>query len=282
MDGASAPRPVVVGLRDQETGTLDFAAGLATAFGSGLRVVHAYEAPYPYGYGAHTAADLPDSIVSAARRVLTDAQQHLEAAGTVTDAAFELVIGFPPAVLGAESSGAKAVVVGTDEAGWLDRLTGEAVTNFLCLHSQSPIVVVPPTVEAFAVDEVVAAVDGRGPESGPLQFAFELADRISVDVRVLHVMSHRQAVKDIDSARLVLAETLAGWSEAYPDVTVSTVLAEGRDTVEETTAVAGERSLVVAGRPEGGPLRRWRAPVTRALTRAGRQPVAVVPPHYTI
>jgi nucleotide-binding universal stress UspA family protein len=282
MSASSTDRPVVVGVRDQQTGLLDFAAGLAACYDAPLRVVHTCQVPYPYGYGPHTAADLPESVVEPARRVLQDAQEHLERVKPGTDVAYELVMGFPPAVLGAESSGARSVVLGTDDAGWLDRLTGEAVTNFLCLHSQSPIIVVPPEVESFAIDEIVVAVDGRTAERGPLQFAFEHADRMSVDVRVVHVMSHHEATKDIEEARLALAETLAGWSETYPDVAVSTVLSEGRDPAEEASAVAGEGSLVVAGRPQGGPLRRWRAPVTRALARAGRQPVAVVPPHYSI
>ncbi|MCL3819284.1 universal stress protein [Aeromicrobium wangtongii] len=282
MSPSSSGRRVVVGVRGDETGPLDFAAGLAAGFGTGLRVVHACQVPYPYGYGPHTAADLPENLVAPGRRVVAAAQEHLDTSLAVTDVEYDLVVGFPPAVLGAESTGAKAVVVGTDDAGWLDRVTGEAVTNFLCLHSSSPIVVVPLEISSFAVDEIVVAVDGRGPERGPMQFAFEIADRLSLPVRVVHVMSHREAIKDIDSARLVLAETMAGWAETYPDVSVSTVLAEGRDPAEETTDLAGEGSLVVAGRPAGGPARRWRAPVTHALTRAGVRPVAVVPPRYTV
>lgn len=282
MSQPANDRPVVVGVRDQQPGLLDFAQGLAGVFDARLRVVHACQIPYPYAFSPLSVGDLPDTIVTAARKVLKDAENHLEAGGARADVAYELVAGFPPAVLGSESDGAKSVVVGTDDVGWLDRLTGEAVTNFLCLHAQSPVVVVPPGVDAFAIEEIIVAVDTQTSASGPLQFAFELADKISVDVRVLHVMRHREAAEHIESARVALAEVLAGWSETYPDLNVTTELVEGRDPADETLAVAGDGALVVAGRPHSGALRGWRAPVARALARAGRRPVAVVPPDYGV
>ncbi|AWB92341.1 universal stress protein [Aeromicrobium chenweiae] len=281
MSESTVDRPVVVGVRDEQPGLLDFAWGLAELYGCRLRVVHACQVPYPYAFAPLSAGDLPEAIASAARRTLKDAEKHLEAGGTRADIAYELVAGFPPAVLGSESDGARFVVVGTDDVGWLDRLTGEAVTNFLAMHARSPVVVVPPSVQSFAIEQIVVAVDARSTEKGPLQFAFELADKISVDVEVLHVMSHREA-KHVDEARVAMAETLAGWSESYPDVTVTTALVEGHDPVDETLAVAGEGALVVAGRPHTGALRSWRAPVARALARAGQRPVAVIPPDYTV
>lgn len=282
MNDSSTDRPVVVGVRDEQPGLLDFAHGLAGVLGSHLRVVHACHVPYPYAYAPLSAKDLPDSIVASARRVLTDAQKHLESgAEPTTDIAYELVAGFPPAVLGAESYGAKTVVVGTDDVGWLDRVTGEAVTNFLCLQAQSPVVVVPPSVDSFAtIDQVLVCVDARTAATGLMQFAFELADRGSLEVRILHVMPHREA-KDIESARLALAEVLAGWSQSYPDVTITTELVEGHDPAEETLHVAADTALVLVGRPHGGRLRGWRSPASRALQVAGHRPVAVVPPDYT-
>ncbi|MRJ77496.1 hypothetical protein GEV29_13190 [Aeromicrobium sp. SMF47] len=275
-------RPVVVGVRDQQPGVLDFARELARLYETRLRVVHACQIPYPYAFSPLSVGDLPDSIVTAARKTLTDAEKHLEADEPQPDIAYELVAGFPPAVLGSESDGAKSVVVGTDDVGWLDRLTGEAVTNFLVLHAHSPVIVVPPGVDSFEVEQIIVAVDTQTSASGPVQFAFELADKISVDLRVLHVMRHREAAKDIEMSRVHLAEVLAGWSETYPDLNVTSELIEGKDPADETLAVAGDGALVVAGRPHSGALRGWRAPVARALARAGRRPVAVVPPDYTV
>lgn len=278
----SMDHPVVVGLREDQPGLLDFAQGLAGALDASLRVVHACQVPYPYAYAPLTAELLPEKIVSAARKVLTDAEKHLDSEGTRTDIAYDLVAGFPPAVLGAESFGAKMVVVGTDDVGWLDRVTGEAVTNFLTLHSHSPLMVVPPSVDSFStIDQVLICVDGRSAATGPMQLGFELADRASLEVRVLHVMDHKEA-KDVESARLGLAEVLAGWSETYPDITVISELVEGHDPAHETLRVAADTALVVVGRPNAGPLRSWRAPVARALTGAGRRPVAVVPPDYSL
>lgn len=281
MNISTTDRPVVVGVRDEQPGLLDFAHGLAGLLSSPLRVVHACHVPYPYAYAPLSVKDLPDSIVASARSVLTEAEEHLGSGSEQTEIAYDLVAGFPPAVLGAESYGARVVVVGTDDVGWLDRVTGEAVTNFLCLHAQSPVVVVPPAVESFAaINQVLVCVDAQSAAAGLMRFSFDLADRGSLEVRVLHVMHHREA-KEIETARLAIAEVLAGWSEDYPDVTVTTELVEGHDPSEETAHVAADGALVVVERPQGGPLRAWRSSAAHTLKVAGRWPIAVVPPGDT-
>jgi nucleotide-binding universal stress UspA family protein len=273
-----AGRPVVVGLRGPQLGLLDFADGLAGVLDRPLRVIHAWEVPPAAAYASIVVdGSLEEDLSSAGQEVLDGAETHLGQAAAASATSFELVRGWAPAVLGAESHEATAVVVGTDDVDWLDRLTGEAVTNFLCLHARGPVVVVPPTVSSFTVDEVVACVDGRTAATGPLRFAFQLADRAEVPLRVLHVTRHLDEPQELESARLRLAEVLAGWSQTYPDLRVTPELVQGDDAADAILGAASEGSLLVAGQPHGGALRRWRAPVVRDLEGAGRFPVAVVP-----
>lgn len=282
MDALETDRPIVVGIRDEQPGLLDFASGLAGTLGADMRVVHAYTVPFPHAYTAvYAGQDPSDALGDASRQVMSDARSHLEDTGARDDVEYELVYGYPPAVLGVESHRAKALVIGTDDLSWIDRISGAAVTNYLCIHAASPVVVVPPTVSAFQIADITVTIDGETSAHGPLQFAFELADKASVDLHVLHATHHLSSFSDIESARALVAEVLAGWSQAYPDVPVISKLTTG-DPADRALSTTGDASLIVAGRPH--PARRggWRSPVARTLVNAGMRPIAVVPADYAI
>lgn len=278
MTESPIDRPVVVGVRDQQPGLLDFACGMAATLGCTLRVVHAYVAPFPHAYAAVVTEQDPDSaLLPASRQVISDARSHLAAASDDVDVEYELAYGYPPAVLGAQSYGAKALVIGTDDVGWFDRVAGAAVTNFLSVHAACPVVVVPPGVTGFEVKEVIVALDGESAATGPLQFAFELADKANTDVRALHVV--RAGDGEIESVRALLAEVLAGWTEIYPTVTVSSEVLVGRPS-REILSASDLGSLIVVGQPHGDTLGGWRSPVARSMVRAGERAVAAVPAGY--
>jgi hypothetical protein len=170
-------------------------------------------------------------------------------------------------------------VIGTDDVGWVDRASGAAVTRHLSSHAGCPVVVVPPTVESFTVDEVLVMVDGESTAQGPLRFAFEVAVRASINIRALHVARHLESPTDSELARAMLADLLAGWSQDYPGVHVSAELATG-DPAGVAMRMAGATSLIVAGQPRPGQHGGWRIPVARALAGAGDRTVAIVPPDF--
>lgn len=283
MNEASSERSLIVGIRDRQPGLLDFARGLADLLNVPLQVTHAYAAPYPYPYAAVFTGDTPsDELAPAARQVLDDAKSHLDATGGEhTDVAYELVHGYPPAVLGAHSHDAKALVIGTDNVHWMDRVTGASVTNFLSFHAGCPVLVIPPHIESFDVKEVVVTVDGKTPAHGPLQFAFEVADRADRPLRALHVADRSASTEEMESAHISLAEVLAGWSEAYPGVRLSSAVLRG-NPAEEALEAAGQGSIIVAGRPSARRRGGWSAPVAQCLVRAGERPIAIVPAMYTV
>lgn len=275
-------QPIVVGVRDEQPGLLSFALGLAKALGSRMRVVHSYRVPFPHAYTAlYAGKDPADALSDTSREVISDARSHLEDMSTGTDVEYELVYGYPPAVLGVESRRAKALVIGTDDLSWIDRITDAAVTSYLCMHAASPVVVVPPRVSAFDLTDVTVTIDGETSAHGPLQFAFELADKASVDLHVLHATDQLSSFSDLESARMVVAEVLAGWMQAYPDVTVISELTTG-DPADRALSATGDASLIVAGRPHPDRRGGWRPPVARTLVKAGARPIAVVPADYAI
>lgn len=277
MNETPTDHPVVVGVRNHQTGLLSFARGVAGLLGSRLRVVHSYSLPFPYAHATlYTSRDPSSVLTPASQQVIDDARTQLEAAGEGPEVEYDLVYGYPPAVLALESYEAAALVIGTDDIGWLDRASGAAVTRHLCAHAGCPVVVVPPSVDSFRIDEVLVMVDGETAAQGPLRFAFEVAARASVDVRALHVERHLDSPADAEAGQAMLAELLAGWSHDYPDVHVSTELATG-EPVGVALRMAGEATLIVAGQPHPGRRGGWRVPVARALAGAGDHTVAIVP-----
>lgn len=121
-----------------------------------------------------------------------------------------------------------------------------------------------------------------------LDFAFRAASRRELPLTVLHsfrdvpatVSGPRRgasAPEDLDEERPLVAESLAGFSDAYPDVHVDTQLARGLP--DECLGADSERwHLIVVGRHPTDSLSRLLSPtVATAVVERARTSVAVVP-----
>lgn len=151
-----------------------------------------------------------------------------------------------------------------------------------------PVVVVP-SLAASEPGPVVVGVDGTRVSAEAVEFAFDQASRwgqpllavMAVDGSLGTPMPGAPDSSDLRSgADRDLAESLAGWSEKYPDVQVERVV-ELVNPLEALRRAAADARLVVVGSHGRGTLRRWAlGSVSSSLLRAAPCTVVVVRPEY--
>ncbi|WP_320784581.1 universal stress protein [Streptomyces sp. CRN 30] len=185
-----------------------------------------------------------------------------------------------------EGRGGTLTVVGTGSARDQDGAAGTEFALRVVSASAGPVVVVPCRSRPAPADgEVTLGVDARAPAGAAVAFAFNTARSRRARLRAVHAWSlpREAAVLPFavpeedrggweDQEVQLLADALRPWRERYPEVRAvpDVVLFT---PVEALTRRCGTSALLVVGRPSGKPVGR----VARALVRAARCPVAVVP-----
>jgi nucleotide-binding universal stress UspA family protein len=163
-----------------------------------------------------------------------------------------------------------------------------SVSAAVSRHAAGPVIVCRPGSELAVKNGVVVGADGS-PESRPvLEFAFQQASVRDEPLTVLHttwdvfaaldgpgIIDDSEAVQD--DARRMLAESVAGFAEKFPEVRVTRRVARGYAD-ESLTADSGRWSLIVVGRhPTGSLVRRISGIVATSVLERSRSTVAVVP-----
>jgi nucleotide-binding universal stress UspA family protein len=156
-------------------------------------------------------------------------------------------------------------------------------------HAPCPVIVVRPvsaaTPNSLTANQLVVGVDGSSLSVAALEFGFREAVRLGIGVVAVHVtaphvpgdgsvelLTEKNAPKQ---ARL-LAESLAGWQEKYPDVPIRRVLLRGHAGRALTKISKGVRLLVVGSRGLGGFRALLLGSVSHAVLHHAHCPVAVV------
>lgn len=226
------------------------------------------------------ATDAADGMVAAAADLATAVRPGLEVHRVV-------VRDDPREVLIAASRDAHLVVVGSHGRALWRSLALGSVSSAVSRHSACPLVVTHDHIS----DEnhgILVGADGT-PESLPvIEFAFRQASLRSAPLTVMHAywdiageQAHGRHVgpdeTGVEDLRLLLAETVAGFSEKFPDVEVDQQLSRGLVDVALTEA-SPPSSLVVVGRRTSSTWNRlvYGSATTAVLERASG-PVAVVP-----
>ncbi|GAA2793074.1 universal stress protein [Saccharopolyspora taberi] len=184
------------------------------------------------------------------------------------DVRSELVFADPVEVLGERAADAELLVLGgpriEDDLGFVGSTSAELLTH----RSGVPVVVVRGDREQPDSAPVVVGVDGSTTSAMAIGFAYDFASRHGADLVAVHGWSdvlpdpfvrlpdwdqvHENARTE---AAELLAESLAGWGERYPDVAVRRVL-----TPEKPASAlldeARNAGLLVVGSHGRGPVRR--------------------------
>ena len=193
----------------------------------------------------------------------------------------------PREVLIAAAREAHLVVVGSHGRSRWRTLALGSVSSAVGRHAACPVVVTHDDVPADH-HGILAGADGTAQSLPVIEFAFRQASLHHVPLTVVHAFwdiagerAHGRRVgpdeTGVDDLRLLLSESVAGFSEKFPDVEVDLELARGlvdRVLTEDGTA----HSLVVVGRRAPFSWSRLLyASATTAVLEHARGPVAVVP-----
>jgi nucleotide-binding universal stress UspA family protein len=280
----------VVGV-DGSTGSdraVRWAATYAVAHQRPLTIVHGAGAPECLV--ADFPVDLQEARLGLLRtgRTVTDHARDLaRTVGPHLVVAVELDTCEPRSLLAEATPDAHLLVLGSRGHGALLSLLLGSVSVALVAQAPCPVVVVRPVADDDESLPVVVGVDGTEDSTGALTFAFELAAEQRRPLEVVHATGEpwlfpvpdTGSVMDADVAadwQLLLAESLAGYCEKFPDVVFSSRVAQG-SAAWALVAASGHASTVVVGARGRSALTEWLlGSVSRSVVEHGHCTVAVV------
>ncbi|MFF0814887.1 universal stress protein [Rhodococcus sp. NPDC003318] len=269
VDETSQDAPVVVGVDGSTSAyaAVAWAAREAQLHRCALRIVSAVGALGPYD-----EISLPPDYFVKRDEVI---RGHLDEASAIArttypDAAHAeittaILEGGERQALIEASKSARMVVVGSRGLGQMTAVLAGSVATALGAHAHSPVVVIRGHAgQTSDTGSVVVGVDGTDNSRPALATAFEEAALRGVGVVAVHTWSQfSQSSVFVDQLGLssdasgvaeqaVLAESLAGWSECYPQTRVDRVVAQGKPARELQERSADAELLVVGSRGRGG------------------------------
>ena len=156
-----------------------------------------------------------------------DARDRLAAARAV-DKGVEIASIPPTQALIDASARAAVVVVGARGHSLLSGVVLGSVSQHVTRHASCPVIVARAPYYPDT-DRIVVGVDGSSGSRKALQFAFDHASRKAAPITAIHAWRNvgrgtggEGLVEEIRAAERILSEALAGFSDQFPDVKVTT------------------------------------------------------------
>jgi nucleotide-binding universal stress UspA family protein len=289
---AAAIGSVVVGLDSSDTGraAVEYAAELASRKHLPMRLVHSYDLFQTTVRPSYGWTPPAETVVrNSAGRLLDEAVEVLGIVYPDLQVTAVLQKGSPVKVLLDESHGAHTIVLGSRGAGGFADLMIGSTTLHVAAHASCPVVAVPnPPDDDHPRHGVVVGVDGSELSEAAIGYAFEAASDTADKLTAVHAWqdpTHNgyammAIVYDpadlVQEEHLVLAESLAGWQEKFPDVEVEAKVVLGHPVPALLEQAANARLLVVGCRGRGVLSSLVLGSVSHGVLHHATGPVAVV------
>jgi nucleotide-binding universal stress UspA family protein len=197
----------------------------------------------------------------------------------------ELVYSSPALALIKMSDEAEMIVMGTAGRGLLARGVLGSVSSTVVRHANCPVAVIHGDDLPDSYAPVLVGIDGSPVSESATQIAFDEASRRGVDLVALHAWSDiTTEIPSLDwatveeEAQRSLAESLAGWRQRYPDVTVHRVVVRDRPARHLIDAAESAQLVVVGSHGRGGLTGMLLGSVSNTLLHAVQIPVMVAKP----
>jgi nucleotide-binding universal stress UspA family protein len=229
-----------------------------------LRIVHAFIWP-SLGVAVGPAVDGPSDtgMRAFAERILAEAIVEAEKAAPGVHVTADLVAGAPAPVLLGESRNAVLLVIGDRGLGGFGSLLVGSIALHTTAHAACPVLVVRGQERVRG--PVVVGVDGSAGSETAIGFAIEEAARRKTGLTAVHAWGAFASVGQDDMLPLVhqpgtledeeyrvLSESLAGWTQRYPEVAIQQELFHGRPAVALIERSQHAQLLVTGARGRGG------------------------------
>jgi nucleotide-binding universal stress UspA family protein len=254
-------KPIVVGINGS--------AGSEAALTWALKRASRYKLPVIALYAVDDRWMSPDFqyhelVRESGMELLQKAQASAREQAPDVEVEIQLRHGSAGAALREASKEAPMLVVGAHDRHWLDGgpMTDRALQ--VVSASDSPVAVIPPT-PGTGGQGVVVGVDGSEESLQAVSFAAAEADREGDELTVvLAFRSPARWVENrlptsglaetiVDEDRVVLAETVAGLGDRYPDLVIHRRLETDKEPAKALVDIAREaRLLVIGSRGRGG------------------------------
>jgi nucleotide-binding universal stress UspA family protein len=285
---------VVVGIDHSEAAAaaVRYAADLASRRRSRLRVVHAIEsAELIVRATVGWTADLEAIRRGSAERLMGATLDGIATRHPDLDVSSSLDSGPTVPVLLQESEQAGTVVLGSHGAGGFAGLALGSTTLQVASHAHCPVVAVRAEAAdaAAARRGVVVGVDGSQLSEAAVEYGLRSASAWGEPLVAVHAWTQPAQlgpgemlplVYDPElveqEERLVLAESMAGWAEKYPDVTVDAKVVRGHPVPSLVQEAKDARLLVVGSRGRGSVASLVLGSVSHGVLHHAHGPVAVV------
>lgn len=267
-----------------------WAATMAARLNCPLHIVSAVQDPT--FYMAESALVIPAEVWQQQRHTAEDIVDKLAASSREShpDLAVSTGVDSAPAteMLVELSRTSRLLVVGNSGSGLLTSLLLGSTARFVTDHAHCPVVVWRDTQADNRSDQpVVVGVDGSATSEVAIESAFDIASHLGVPLVAVHAwdaVSHTGGVTLpglIDwpalerEERALLSESLAGWADKYPDVTVDHVVRQGSAARTLVELSATSQLVVVGSHGRRGVARLVLGSTSSNLAHHGRCPVLI-------
>ncbi|MBV9821019.1 MAG: universal stress protein [Actinobacteria bacterium] len=287
----NAARPIVVGI-DGSAGAraaVRWALEEAASRKTSVRLICAYRLMPGFYQAPGMYADYPQDTELVRRNAARVVSEALADAAHTTPGVLisgDTTDGSPvPALIDASES-ASLLVLGSRQRSALGSTFLGSVSAAAAARSTCPAVVLRgPAGLADEEAEVVVGIDGSPASQALLEFGLDHASRHRAPLRavlcwhpdLLASMLWRPEPPAPTRAEAWLAETVAGWQEKYPDVTVRTGVVREHPAAGLVAEAATAQLLVVGNRGRHAVAGTLLGSVSQAVLHTAVCPVAVVP-----
>jgi nucleotide-binding universal stress UspA family protein len=262
-----------------------------------LLLVHAIPVPIEELTRIHLPSETVtfEPLLSSAERAVADMAAECRRQLPGLSVRTEVRMGHPASVLRDSTAHASVLVLGPPRLSRVQRVLLGSTASELVRTSHVPVIIVrgerePALAQPPAgFERVVVGVDGSACSQRAVGFALDFASRHNAELTALLAFAeeppdalrpNRSWTSDsdaVDACRRVLAESVAGWSDRYPDVVLhqNVTTAEGPTEALFTAAVDADL-LVVGTRGRGVICSTLLGSVSHAVAHYAPCPVAVV------